>query len=394
MPGSRLVHGLHRLLHGRGRALLAQPGRQPFPHAGLACHLLGKAGDAGQLLRPHADRRAAEAIAQLLAVAGPRLPCLLGSGAEAPQRHGGQGAAARQQGRGQVSRHLRPGDAHVHRELPQGAEPLLGLLHVPGGALRQTIRRRVGLARRLQRPRLLGLGVLRQPPDGLLIAPDDGLEYLPLLLRQGLSLQVLSGVQHGLVPGVVLPQLPGLPLVLVVLDGGVEPPQPLHDHAAGVGVARPGALGRTAEHVPRPGPEGGPGSLPRLLRAPCHLLVRGASDAQHHSLPRRRAGRLRRFARLSLLSLSGGRCFPVHGLDSVQPLQGVPARRGLGRFPLRGLRRSFPRVIHRPDLIQPVKYICHLLLLRRPGRPESRSAPPESASRWLRSSSACGPAPG
>ena len=84
----------------------------------------------------------------------------------------------------------------------------------------------------------------------------------------------------------------------------------------------------------------------------------------------------------------------VHGLHPVQPLQGVPARRGPGRFPLRGLCLSFPRIIHRLDLVQPVKYICHLSLLRRPGRPESGSVPPGSASRRPRSSSACGPGPG
>ena len=159
-------------------------------------------------------------------------------------------------------------------------------------------------------------------------------------------------------------------------------------------------------------PQRGPGGVSCLLqlRRPVyalgHLLPGGPADAQHQPLPHRCAGRLRRFARLSLSAASRGRCLSVHGPDAiqaahgvhglhpVQPLQGVPARRGLGRFPLRGLRRSFPRVIHRLDLIQPVKYICHLSLLRRPGRPESGSVPPGSASRRPRSSSACGPGPG
>ena len=394
LSGVRLREAIHRLpdapLHG-------------IIQAAPAICFAEWQGHVEHLLREDFLRGRSRAIECLLPQGRIRifLPRLLCGAAEGPQGKGPRPRHPQQRRNRRVDAHLREGASRIHQDLSGVAQSRLGLLRVLRRRLLQVVRHLVALLGRLLLYLLaddLCHGVIL--PLGLVHDPLLALQVLLAPAPRSLSVRFPHCLQVDLCPLQIVGVLLQILLILQVspaLSALIAVAQSIAD---GCGVALRGTLDGVLHTPPHAGEEAWPLHRSRFLPSPC------AAHDREAPLPHRCAGRLRHFACLSLSAALRGRCLSVHGLDSVQaahgvhglypvqPLQGVPARRGLGRFPLRGLRRSFPRVIHRPDLIQPVKYICHLLLLRRPGRPESRSALPGSASRWLRSSSACGSAPG
>ena len=173
------------------------------------CHI-------GDLLRCCGQSRAACAIGHLLPIACSGLPRLLCAGAEGTCRHRRQSGTACQQSKPDVSRHLRTGHAHIHRELTCFPGSLLGSGNVLLRGFRQGIRRVVdilggSIANRLVVFRHITvcfqtvLGGIDAEPGGFLslcVTCRNGVLQVLIIFRQiltvlGCLLGVLLGLQIG-----------------------------------------------------------------------------------------------------------------------------------------------------------------------------------------------------
>ena len=118
-------------------------------------------------------------------------------------------------------------NAKIHSELAYRPQPFLGLCHVRGGALGQTVRLLIRLVCNclvalFHRPGIILMGV-----DLPLVGGDIGLDFLPIIRGQRFAVRPFAVPAHGLV---VLDGLNGphlLPGGIVVGNAGVQIPGPL-----------------------------------------------------------------------------------------------------------------------------------------------------------------------
>ena len=249
---NRLEHRLHKFL-----AALAQGGRghtsgrrlgqlghrfhcRRFPKPGYqlpgqllrrtrAKRFCKRCRHVGDLLRGSGERSRPQAIGQLLPIARTALPCLLRAGAKCPNRHGDKRTSAGQQGKSDIPCQLCSGYAHIHGKLPQVSQPLLGLRNVRLRGCFQLVRRVIKLLCGLHGPLLLGLRGGGDLADHPLIPGNHIGKGLPFLLGQRRPIQLFAGIQHLLIPGIVLPELADLGRVVLGGNGCIQMSQPLNE---------------------------------------------------------------------------------------------------------------------------------------------------------------------
>lgn len=98
-------------------------------------------GHVGDLLCRYTERRAPRAIGHLPPQRRSFLPCLLRPGTKATDSHWNKRTPSSESCQKSVARQLRPGHAHVHRELTDTSKPLLCLRDVLCRLGRKTVRR-------------------------------------------------------------------------------------------------------------------------------------------------------------------------------------------------------------------------------------------------------------